>query len=851
MKHLFTLCLFLIFVIAFGQNQLIVWPCMGNQSICSGVSTAAPVCWNSNQPNTTTTWTLTANPNIVGAIVSGTGAIPAMTPTNTSNIPQNIVYSATSTANGQTVNNTYTITVMPIPVISANPNLTYCNGTQSALISFTGTGNSFSWTNSNTAIGLGASGNGNIAPFATTNPGVNAVSGIIAVTPIFFWNGLGCTGAPNNFSITVNPTPTVTNNTLTQSICSGANTSAVPWTSNLVGTTYAWTGVGSSPTVTGFTASGSGNLPAMTIINSSNSVQTVTYTVTPTTNGCSGPGITYTITVNDLPLVSAGQNQSVCAGTAGTLNGSGANTYTWNNGVSNGVAFTPAATQTYTVTGTNANGCSNTAQVTITVNALPTVSAGQNQAVCSGTAVTLSGSGANTYTWNNGVSNGVAFTPAATQTYTVTGTNANGCSNTAQVTVTVNALPTVSAGQNQAVCAGTAVTLSGSGASTYTWNNGVSNGVAFTPAATQTYTVTGTNANGCSNTAQVTVTVNALPTVSAGQNQVVCAGTAVTLNGSGANTYTWNNGVSNGVAFTPAATQTNTVTGTNANGCSNTAQVTITVNALPIVSAGNNQTVCNGSQVTLAASGAITYLWNNGIQNAVPFTPNATQTYIVTGTNANGCQNYDTVLVTVNNPSSSIIDSVACAPFLLNGQTYNQSGTYTQTIPNNQGCDSTITLNLTINDLPTIPTITVDSNNVLSISGQANYTYQWVFCSTGFAIAGEVDTLFTPTTNGVYAVQTTNDCGTSTSQCVTINNVSLSELGSVISVFPNPTFSEISVRSDHLSHEEYTIHDQMGRVVGSGFLEGSITIIDLGNLSKGIYILKIQGMNEPLALIKE
>jgi len=711
MKHLFTLCLFLIFVIAFGQNQLIVWPCMGNQSICSGVSTAAPVCWNSNQPNTTTTWTLTANPNIVGAIVSGTGAIPAMTPTNTSNIPQNIVYSATSTANGQTVNNTYTITVMPIPVISANPNLTYCNGTQSALISFTGTGNSFSWTNSNTAIGLGASGNGNIAPFATTNPGVNAVSGIIAVTPIFFWNGLGCTGAPNNFSITVNPTPTVTNNTLTQSICSGANTSAVPWTSNLVGTTYAWTGVGSSPTVTGFTASGSGNLPAMTIINSSNSVQTVTYTVTPTTNGCSGPGITYTITVNDLPLVSAGQNQSVCAGTAGTLNGSGANTYTWNNGVSNGVAFTPAATQTYTVTGTNANGCSNTAQVT--------------------------------------------------------------------------------------------------------------------------------------------VTVNALPTVSAGQNQVVCAGTAVTLNGSGANTYTWNNGVSNGVAFTPAATQTNTVTGTNANGCSNTAQVTITVNALPIVSAGNNQTVCNGSQVTLAASGAITYLWNNGIQNAVPFTPNATQTYIVTGTNANGCQNYDTVLVTVNNPSSSIIDSVACAPFLLNGQTYNQSGTYTQTIPNNQGCDSTITLNLTINDLPTIPTITVDSNNVLSISGQANYTYQWVFCSTGFAIAGEVDTLFTPTTNGVYAVQTTNDCGTSTSQCVTINNVSLSELGSVISVFPNPTFSEISVRSDHLSHEEYTIHDQMGRVVGSGFLEGSITIIDLGNLSKGIYILKIQGMNEPLALIKE
>ena len=88
----------------------------------------------------------------------------------------------------------------------------------------------------------------------------------------------------------------------------------------------------------------------------------------------------------------------------------------------------------------------------------------------------------------------------------------------------------------------------------------------------------------------------------------------------------------------------------------------ITINPLPSVFAGNNQTVCNGSQVTLTASGATTYLWNNGVQNGVPFTPNTTQTYIVTGTNANGCQNYDTVVVTVNNPSSSTIDSVASAP---------------------------------------------------------------------------------------------------------------------------------------------------------------------------------------------
>jgi hypothetical protein len=359
--------------------------------------------------------------------------------------------------------------------------------------------------------------------------------------------------------------------------------------------------------------------------------------------------------VNALPTVSAGQNQTVCAGTAVTLNGSGANSYTWNNGVSNGVSFTPAVTQNYAVTGTDANGCSNTAQVTVTVNALPIVGAGQNQTVCAGTAVTLNGSGANSYTWNNGVSNGVSFTPAASQNYTVTGTDANGCANTAQVTVTVNALPTVSGGQNQAVCAGDSITLNGQGAVTYQWNNGASNGVSFTPAVTQNYTVTGTDANGCANTAQVTVTVNALPTVSAGQNQEVCAGDSITLNGSGADTYQWDNNVQDGVSFTPAATQTYTVTGTNANGCSNTAQVTVTVNALPTVNAGEDTVVCdNDFPVTISANGNpnLSYAWSNG-SNTQQTTITSAGTYTVAVTDGFGCSASDDIIV-INEPCSGL-----------------------------------------------------------------------------------------------------------------------------------------------------------------------------------------------------
>lgn len=350
-----------------------------------------------------------------------------------------------------------------------------------------------------------------------------------------------------------------------------------------------------------------------------------------------------------LPLVDAGNNQAACDGAQVTLSGSGtAVSYSWDNGVTNGVAFTPAGTTTYTVTGTDAAGCTNTDQVTVSVSTSPNVGAGNDQSICPGGTVTLNGSGAVSYTWDNGVTDGVAFNPASTTTYTVTGTDAAGCSNTDQVTVTVNTLPNVDAGTNQSICPGGSVILSGSGAVSYSWNNGVTNGVQFNPAITNVYTVTGTDANGCTNTDQVTVTVNPLPNVSAGPDQSVCGGTQVTLSGSGAQTYVWNLTVVDGVPFTPGATQIYTVVGTDANGCQNSDQVTVTVNPPPTISAGADQTVCLGMPVTLSGSGGVTYSWNNGVTNGVAFNPGLGNTvYTVTGTDANGCTNTDQVTVTV------------------------------------------------------------------------------------------------------------------------------------------------------------------------------------------------------------
>ena len=259
----------------------------------------------------------------------------------------------------------------------------------------------------------------------------------------------------------------------------------------------------------------------------------------------------------------------MCAGATATLNGSGASTYSWDNNVTNGVAFTPQATQTYTVTGTEANGCQNTAQVNVTVNALPVVSAGQAQTLCAGASATLNGSGASTYTWDNNVTNGVSFIPSTTQTYTVTGTDANGCQNTAQVSITVNPLPLVNAGSTQNVCPGVPVILTASGASTYVWDNNISNGQAFTPNASGIYTVIGTDLNGCNDTAQVSVSIFATPVVSLGNDTLVCEyNFPITINANGNQnfSYSWNTGAQ-GQSLVVNAAGTFEVTMTDNNGC--------------------------------------------------------------------------------------------------------------------------------------------------------------------------------------------------------------------------------------------------------------------------------------------
>lgn len=553
---------------------------------------------------------------------------------------------------------------------------------------------------------------------------------------------------------------------------------------------------------------------------------TVTYTVTGTdaATGCENTA-TVDLTVHPLPVVTAMvSSPEICLGESATFTGGGADSYSWDMGVTDGVAFTPgsAGTETYTVTGTNTTtGCENTASVDLTVNPLPVVTAMVSSAeICIGESVTFTGGGADSYVWDMGVTDGVAFTPAAsgTVTYTVIGTNATtGCQNTATIDVTVHDLPTVTASVDDAeICLGESATFNGGGTDSYSWDMGVTDGIPFTPGSdgTVTYTVTGTNeSTGCENTATVDLTVHPLPIVTAMVSvPEICLGESATFTGGGADMYTWDIGVLDGVPFTPAAegTITYTVTGTNTTtGCENTATVDLTVNPLPVVTAAvTDDEICLGASVTFTGGGADSYTWDGGVTDGVPFTPPTvgTTTYAVTGTiTATGCQNMASVDLTV--VDLPIVTASVTATEICLGESVTFTGggaetyawdsgvtdgepftpvvtgvtTYTVTGTSAEGCTNTASIDVDVLPLPVVTATAAPAEicfgGSITFTGGGADVYTW----TGGATDGIP---FTPATVGteVYTVTGTD----ATTGCQNTADVE-------ITVYENPTVTATAV----------------------------------------------------------
>ncbi len=397
---------------------------------------------------------------------------------------------------------------------------------------------------------------------------------------------------------------------------------------------------------------------------------TTTYTVTAGGDGGCTFTATSTIIVHPQPIVAATSSAAaVCDGDSATLSATGGTTYTWQPGNMNGASInvTPTATSTYTVTGTDVNGCIDVDSVSVTFNPLPVITAtADTLTICAGDTATLSASGAATYSWTPSATLGTPTNPTTTAfpgsptTYVVNGIDVNGCMSSDSIAINVNALPTVVASHSGTFCETDTVFFTAVGASTYLWMPGNlvgANVVDFPAAGQNNYWVTGTDSNGCSATDSFLVFINANPIVTANGQTPICEGAQAVLSGNGASTYFWIpiNVTGSPIMVAPTTTTTYSVTGTDLNGCFDTASFTIVVNPLPVVtlSIPGSPMCLDDAAISLVGTGSPAggTFSGNGVTGTT-FTPmsagvgaqNITYTYV----DANGCTDSASFAVLVN-----------------------------------------------------------------------------------------------------------------------------------------------------------------------------------------------------------
>jgi gliding motility-associated-like protein len=415
--------------------------------------------------------------------------------------------------------------------------------------------------------------------------------------------------------------------------------------------------------------------------------------------------------------------------------------------------FNPAILSpgTYTVNYQAPGACGGTASQTVTVAAASNATISPAGPFCTtdGPQFLIAANNGGTWT-GTGITDGVSgiFDPSVSGpgTFTITYSIPGACGSTDTEQITVNsANPTIT--PVSPVCVGSAPFNLSANAAGGTWTGaGITNGASgtFDPSTVSagTYTITYTIVAPCPATTTTTVTVNGLPTANAGSDASFCVGASTPLSASGGTSYAWSpatglsaTNIANPTA-NPATTTTYTVVATDANGCQDSDDVTVTVNALPNVSAGSNQTICVGNSTTLSASGAVSYVWSpatglsaTNIPNPTA-NPNTTTTYTVTGTDANGCVNTSTVTVSTQSVSASATanpatgveplvvtftntstgatnyawdygnDSLEVTTSTSTSTTYQNSGTYEATlvVTNALGCIDSITLTIVVYD---------------------------------------------------------------------------------------------------------------------------------------------------------
>ncbi len=617
---------------------------------------------------------------------------------------------------------------VPTPVVTASGATTFCDGGNVILDAGAGY-DSYTWSD-------GSNGQS----FTATTSGTYCVT--VSLPD-------GCTGsACMDVTVNANPTPSISGTT---SICDGSSTTldAGTWDA------YSWSTNDMTNAITTYTA---GN-----------------YCVTVTdANGCVGSTCVDVI-VNSNPTASIVGATTACSGSCVTLDAGSWTSYSWSD-ASNGQTTTVCATGTNCVTVTDANGCVGSACVDVTIYDNPTVTAGDVSG-CAGSDITLMGSPAGG-SWS--VAN--PYNGPSTS-YTYSYTDNNGCSGQATSNITVNANPTVTAGDVSG-CAGSNITLMGSPAGG-SWNQA---NPYSGPSTSYTYSYT--DGNGCSGNATSNITVNTNPTPSISGPVSACNG-SITLSTGNFASYNWSNG-GNGASSTFTSSTTACVTVTDGNGCSGVACQNISVNTAPTCSITGPTSVCSGvnASATLTANGGTSYSWSNGATTQ-SITVNAGGTYHCTVSNASGCTcvaSHTVTVTTFNNPTITgttftcaggfvTISTGSYASYLWStGETtqainVSTSGMYSVTVTQGN-CVGSASRSVTIGISP-IPVITANGPTTFCQGGSVVLdgfaggaaTYVWSNGSTNQS-SGPI------TTGGTYCVTATNVLGCTGSACrtITVNN---------------------------------------------------------------------------------
>jgi len=290
---------------------------------------------------------------------------------------------------------------------------------------------------------------------------------------------------------------------------------------------------------------------------------------------------------------------------------------------------------------------------------------------------------------------------------------------------------------------------------------------------------------------KITVTVLAKPIVSIIANAtMVCKGNSIILRGNGAQNYLWNNGVLNGIAFTPSNSNSYKVIGADSNNCIDSAFINIIVHPNPTVTAmASINPICAKTPVTLTGSGAKFYFWSDGITNGTPFVPLANKAYSLTALDSNGCSN-------------------------------------------------TTFINLVVKPLPSN---LVTKNKTVLTASLTGASYQWINCANKAIIVGANSQSFTASINGNYAAIISQNGCSDTSVCINVNSVGINENDfKPFSIYPNPATNKLNIvfEGNMSKNPTANIYDSKGSLVKTETLINNE--IDIDNLAQGLYLLTLE-----------